>query len=155
MTPVLNASEPFVDLPREGDWQHVAANMRQADRDEVAALRLNPEEALKGSILFSEVLFTIRRGDEPLGMFGVADRGAVWMLGTDGIKDIRYTFLRQSSTWVNALHSASPALWNWVDARNELHIRWLKWLGFKFTQARPLGANGETFRHFYRLSNHV
>lgn len=155
MTPAPSASDAYVDLVAEGDWEHVADNMRDADRREVAALGSTPAKALKGSVALSQIAFTIRHGDEPVGLFGACTQGAVWMLGTPKIQTIRFRFLRQSRPWVNILHSASPVLWNWADARNDLHIRWLKWLGFRFHDERPYGVNGEPFRYFDRRYDDV
>jgi hypothetical protein len=46
-------------------------------------------------------------------------------------------------------------LWNIVDARNELHIRWLKRFGFVALKKHPqVGPQGLPFFEFVRI-NHV
>ncbi len=42
-----------------------------------------------------------------------------------------------------------PHLQNYVDARNEISIRWLKWLGFRFDpKPVPYGIWGLPFLRF-------
>lgn len=148
-------SDVYADIVRDGDWKRVLTDMRPADRAEAIALGVDPETALRGSIELSEAVYTIRQGDDALGMFGAGSNGAVWMIGTPGIERIRFRFLRGCSPWVNALHAVSPILWNWADSRNTLHLRWLRWLGFSLGVERPIGINGEMFTHFIRTKDHV
>tara|TARA_Y100001938_G_C8052372_1_gene412524 strand:- start:709 stop:1185 length:477 start_codon:yes stop_codon:yes gene_type:complete len=79
--------------------------------------------------------------DEPILMFGASqilpDVGMVWMLGTDKIAEGRVSVLRQSKEWLAELHEEFELLFNYVDARNEVHIKWLKWLGFSFINLHP------------------
>jgi hypothetical protein len=77
--------------------------------------------------------------------------GNVWLLGSPGIQDVRYSFLRQSRHWADVLHEDYEVLWNWADARNQVHIKWLKWLGFRVIQSAPVGVNGEEFHQFLRI----
>lgn len=155
MTRGPSVPDVYADVVRDDDWKRVLTDMRPADRAEVAALGTDPETALRGSLALSEAAFTIREGDDAIGMFGVAANGAVWMLGTGGIERVKFRFLRKCSPWVNALHAVSPMLWNWADSRNALHLRWLRWLGFRLGVERPIGVNGEMFTHFIRTKDHV
>ena len=78
---------------------------------------------------------------EPILMFGAGqvlpDVGMIWMLGTDKIAEGRVSVLRQSKGWLNELQQEFDLLFNYVDARNEVHIKWLKWLGFSFINLHP------------------
>ena len=122
---------------------------------------VQPDKALYESVAMSTSCFSIvRHGREVVGMFGCSPSewndanlsvGNVWLLGSPGIQDIRYTFLKQSKHWVSVLHKDYDLLWNWADCRNEVHIRWLKWLGFKVIQSSPVGVNGEMFHQFLRI----
>jgi hypothetical protein len=77
--------------------------------------------------------------------------GNVWLLGSPGIQDIRYTFLKQCRHWTSVLHKDYDILWNWADSRNTVHVKWLKWLGFRIIQTSPIGVNKEEFHQFLRI----
>lgn len=82
--------------------------------------------------------------------------GQVWLLGTEGIKMHSIEFLRKSREWVSRLHEEFPVLYNDIDSRNTVHIRWLQWLGFKFINELPsYGYEGRLFYHFVRIKDHV
>lgn len=143
----------------EQDAYLLAPKLRQADLQEIeAAHGTSPLSTLIESYEISSPCFTIVTDDgEVAGMFGVAAgdkegyKGVVWMLGSDLLKKHSVSFLRQSHAWVERLHKKYPVLWNFVDARNELHIGWLKWIGVQFVGAGPRGVQGRIFREFIHV----
>ena len=73
---------------------------------------------------------------EPFGMFGLDYQGIIWMVSTPEIERHAITFLRESRKWISWFHIKQPLLWNWVDSRNPLHVKWLtKWLHFNITHS--------------------
>jgi len=74
------------------------------------------------------------RKGELLGMFGVVPtgegQGAIAFVGTRMIEENRMSFLRGSRDVIAYLERDYDFLFNVVDARNAVHIYWLKWLGF-------------------------
>lgn len=137
------------------DIPHLAARMRQSDRDEVAASTGHTaEEALTSSLLGSTQTWTGLIDGEPVCMFGVgplsvlAGRGAPWMLGTDTLERWPRTFLRRCRPCVAAMLSVYPWLENYVDERNTLSKKWLAWLGFTLAEEPVTLVNGARFRHF-------
>ncbi|MFZ5692456.1 MAG: hypothetical protein ACOY5F_14500 [Pseudomonadota bacterium] len=134
--------------------------MRQADRDEIAAgSGKSPREALAFSLRKSAQAWTAIIDGRPEVMFGVADLnilagvGAPWLLGTDAI-DLHFRqFLRRSVSWRDQLLGRYPVLRNFVDDRNVVSIRWLRWLGFKFSD--PIMFRGHPFRAFELRSSDV
>lgn len=134
----------------------LAAGMRQADREEVlASSGHGPEESLAYSLQVSTVAWTGLISDEPVCMFGVAPisvlsgRGAVWMLGTDGIERWPRTFLRRCHPCVETMLAVYPTLENYVADGNALSKAWLEWLGFTLADSVVL-LGGVPFRHFSR-----
>lgn len=60
----------------------------------------------------------------------------IWMLACEGIEKHSRQIARESRAWtqaVIAVHGPHAYGHNMVDARNALHIRWLKWCGAQFT----------------------
>ena len=100
----------------------------------------------------SEFCFTIvDKENVPVGMFGVSKEGAIWLLASNDIYRIRFSFLRESRKVIDFLNQKYPTLWNYVDCRNELHIRWLKWCGFKFLRKTNYGVLQQPFYEFIKL----
>ena len=100
----------------------------------------------------SEICFTIvDKENVPVGMFGVSKEGAIWLLASNDIYRIRFSFLRESRKVIDFLNQKYPTLWNYVDCRNELHIRWLKWCGFKFLRKTNYGVLQQPFYEFIKL----
>lgn len=133
----------------------IAIHMRQADRDEVSASSgKSTFEALDFSLGKSAIARTVLIDGRPAGMFGCGDLnilarvGAPWLLGTDDLELAPVAFLRASVDWRGQLLQRYDVLRNLVDDRNIASIRWLKWLGFKFSEPVPVGKAGLPFRLF-------
>lgn len=130
----------------EDHIEEIAARMRAADRQEVFAARgVSPHEALEFSLQKSAIARTALVDGKPEVMFGVADLnvlsrvGAPWLLGTDAVEAEYRQFLRRSIDWRGQLLQRYDVLRNLVDERNAVSVRWLKWLGFRFLKAFPVG----------------
>jgi hypothetical protein len=138
------------------DARHIAANMRQADRQECEALTGAPPEIILPQAIGKPGVITWEVDGVPVAMGGVDQSiphvGVVWMATTNDIIKHRRKFLRVCRPMLRRLHQNFPILTNLVDARNTLHIRWLKWLGFVFTQKiERWGAASVPFIEFARL----
>ena len=135
------------------DCQYLADKLRYEDKREILdATGFTPISGLTFSYVSSEVCFTIvDKNNIPVGMFGVSKDGAIFLLASNEIKRIRYSFLRESRKVVDFLNTKYPMLWNFVDCRNELHLRWLKWCGFTFLRKLNYGVNQKPFYEFIKL----
>lgn len=58
--------------------------------------------------------------------------GRIWMLGSDELFRQGRVLLRDGPIWVREMMKGHTVLGNFVDARNEPYIQWLKRLGFRF-----------------------
>lgn len=136
---------------------HIAAHMRQQDLDEIEAMG-SGADALHLSIQLSSHGYCIMdRDGKPCAMFGAAPHplpgvGVVWMLGTDGIRREAVGISRRTRRYFNELNTAYPVLWNYIDARNTVSLRWLRWGGFKLLS--DVDINGHPF-HLFARTNHV
>jgi hypothetical protein len=130
----------FVRESKEGDLESLAPRLRAADMKELQAHRVDAESALRYGFQHSLPCYTIEHLEQVIGMFGVAPHpavpsaGMVWLLGSDeiGMKGVRTRFLRESRLWLEEIGKDFDLLCNQVHEENELHIRWLKFLGFTF-----------------------
>ena len=94
------------------------------------------------------VYFEVPNG-EIAGMAGVHEGGQIWMLCTPAIYDYPHTFAREAKRYVNA--RTEKLLWNFVDERNKVHVKLLRFLGFKFLRRFNYGPNNLSFIEFCRV----
>ncbi|MFN4278306.1 MAG: hypothetical protein ACK4FJ_18590 [Ferrovibrio sp.] len=142
------------------DVWRLAPNLRKADAEECLAGTGNgPLKALLNSYLGSTQVFVAEDDEGPFCMFGsgptgIHSVGFVWMLGTPGLQKNRIQFARESRMWVDRLHDGFPVLWNFTDARNEVHHRWLRWCGFTFIKKHEqFGVERRPFYEFVRIKH--
>lgn len=141
---------------RFGDIDAIAPHLREADRLEVeACTTLNMHEALSVASRSSTAVWAIDIDGEPAGIFGAAafsllgGVGCPWLLGTDALERAPSTLTRQGRRYIRRMLAMFPELTNYVDARNEKSIRWLRAIGFSLDIA-PV-AYGLYGLPFYRF----
>ena len=138
----------------------VADNLRPADLAELmATTEMSPRTALIASWAASTVSwFILDRHGSPIGIFGVAPHltpglGVVWLMGTKGVEREAVSVARQTRPFLDEMQRLFPVLWNHVDARNTLSLRWLEWAGFRITDAHlHHGPERRLFFEFARTS---
>lgn len=135
------------------DVYFLAPRLRYADKQEILSLvGLPPLQALLMSFKSAQTCFTIFSSkSNPVAMFGVTEQGAIWLLATDDITTIQIPFLKECRNVVDFYNKKHPLLWNVVDCRNKLHIKWLDWCGFTFISKRKLGVLNKDFYEFVKL----
>jgi len=150
-----------VRISRSGDPALLAPLLREADRQELlAGTGEEPLEALTNGLELSVSCMTALIDGEIVGMFGIVPNeevwastgvtyGVVWFLGSDRATESPKDFMRVSRMWLNTFKEDYFALGNLVDARNTVHIRWLKAMGFEFTNVHNnYGFKSKTFLEF-------
>ena len=121
----------------------IYGDLRPADLKEIEAHGACPMAALLQSVEVSGKCYTIWIEDEPVGIFGIASgvyspsTGYPWLMGTPGIERISWQFLRESRKWLDELAEGYHLLTNVVHEENELHVKWLRFLGMKFLERKP------------------
>ena len=128
----------------------VASNLRLEDRREIEEGHgLDPMEELTLAVHRGySVWFEVPNG-KTAGMAGVGPNGEVWMICTPAIHDYPITFAREAKRFIKS--RTEPLLWNIVDKRNTVHLKLLKFLGFKFLREFKHGPNQLTFIEFCRV----
>ena len=138
----------------------IAAHPRAADLAELwASSRSTPLDAMmRGMERTAEPWTAIYKG-RPACMFGASPfsimggMGAAWMIGSSVLNQCgaQKDLLRLSEPVVEYMQDQFPnLLYNFVDQRNIAAIRWLRWLGFQFSDPIPYGVDGLPFLPFYR-----
>jgi hypothetical protein len=138
----------------------IATNMRREDLNEIQAIGVpDPHEALcKGMAQSKPECYVASVKEVPIAMFGVVPFddepkfGSIWLLGTDQIKEVPISFLKKSRKVLPAIIEPYEMVCNVVDKRNEVHIKWIKWLGFSFIRETICGPENRPFYEFARLN---
>lgn len=128
----------------------VASNLREEDRREcVEGHGVNPTTHIPlASRVGDCVYFKVPNG-QTAGIAGIID-GAIWMLCTPAIHDYPITFAREAKRFIDS--RTDRILFNVVDKRNTVHIKLLKFLGFKFIREIPFGPNQLPFIEFCKCA---
>ena len=154
-------TQGYVRKSKPEDCRAIADNMRKADIAEIkAGPNWSPIQAMVAGYIHSKPPYTVIKNPEiPVAMWGIVpeldsvlNRGRIWLLGTPAIKDVRVQFLRECSDWIREATEGYDIVYNMIDKRNKLHIRWLKWLGFSFVREIPKhGYEQRPFLEFVRI----
>ena len=112
----------------------VGENLRDDDRREVEqTVRLHAPVAVLQA--YYDSAFTVYFHDahgKAAGVAGVTPHNIIWMLCTPVIETKPHTFVREAKRWLDSL--PNPYVFNHVDMRNEVHVKLLKFMKFKFIQ---------------------
>lgn len=128
----------------------IAPYLRLADIEEHNAMSdISIDVALSYSIAHSEKGFAVELDGRLTAIFGV-NSGVIWLVGTDEITRHPITFYRLSKKIFERLSDGYERLFNFVDERNTLSVRWLKWLGFTIEPAQRINNGIFHFVHWER-----
>ena len=137
---------------KDSDYKQLESiKLRPADEQElVTATGLSVVDGLKESINHSTWTGVIEDEGKIIMLYGLATSewfGIPWMMCTDEAYRYQYSLVKWGKEIVAEMLNQTPYLSNIVDARNEVHIKWLKWMGFTFT-GNEFEINGYPFLHF-------
>lgn len=134
----MKKAQGYTRAASYADVSVIARDMREADVAEVAALSGHtPEEALTKALSQpgSNTMTICLPNGLPAGMYGVVPTGEprvglVWMLAANSIRVIHRQFLRECRGAIRDVCQDYDLIFNFTDARNSVHHRWIKWAGF-------------------------
>ena len=147
--------KPYYRPATVRDAVMVANNLREEDRMEIEGRGFHPL-ALVFCVLSSDepVAFFNSEG-ELCGVAGIAPDGRehvgqVWMICTPAIQKNPHHLVRHAKRWL-AEQRNYRLLWNLADARNLLHHKLLRLLGFKAIAVKPEGPQGLPYLEIVKL----
>lgn len=141
-------------LLREEDKRELLATIAQQTPGEalLESVRSCPDTAW---VCFDHSMETIavfgykRLKGIPKGVNGVA----IWMVATPHIYNHIKPFLKVSKKIINYWCEKFGVIHNYIDMRNEAHIRWLEHMEFTFSNTVEI--DGKSFRYFYKEKDNV
>lgn len=136
--------------------RYVAANMRQADVEEIHPLRFDPSpEAIAATVMADPSYCWLAATDKPVAAFGMFEvRPKCWYafaFGTDYFPIVageitKYLIRKVKPHLFNDLGARRVEAWSHPD-HHQAHA-WLKLLGAKGTPDPEYGPEGQTYIHF-------
>ena len=140
------------------DCYTLSKSIRSADVQEIfASSGKNPIQVLLRAYLCSyNYCYTILLDNKIVGMFGVSKLrdaiGSPWLLGSNLLTKYPYSFQKKSKEYLENFMTDFKILFNYIDKRNTISIRWLKMLGFKFTNLiTEYGYQQKPFYEFIKV----
>lgn len=135
--------------------KEIADHMREIDVFEMHAIGVTDvEDGIRRSIEESDVVLFLADGRQrPLCIFGVSRESyehghVIWCLGTDDIDKHKKDFVLFSRYVLTWWTNQYGRLFNYVSAKNDKSIRWLKSMGATVDIPKPINDDGDLFRLF-------
>ena len=142
------------------DIPHLAENLREADLQEIeASFGGSPALSLEIGIKGGEARVACLPSGLPAAIYGVTPLhtddtiGVIWMVATKDFHLLHRQFLRESRKEIADLCKGYRLVFNYTDARNSVHHRWIKWAGFTIIKRHEeWGAGKLPFYEFVRIT---
>lgn len=137
------------------DGLRVLNHIRTEDKAEVEGMGLPMLHVPFGLLVSEHATYFHAGNDEPAGIAGIVrlspSEGQIWMLCTPLITTKPHTFVRQAKKWLSSVEREYQLLWNYADARNHVHHKLLKHLGFRALRTVPTGPNALPYYEIVKL----
>jgi hypothetical protein len=146
-------------LATRADVVDVVGRLREEDKLECRAMfGIDPASFFLASNYDTENTYALHnKAGHNVALAGVSpmkDGSAmIWMVGTPDIANHKIEFLRYGQKWLKEVTEPYTFVFNWVDARNTVHLNWLKWCGFSLiNRHEQFGAEGLPFYTAVRIT---
>lgn len=128
---------------------------KQAKLELLASSNVKPNISILHSALVSDWTEVIMDDYEELvGIYGIGKSygiGVPWFIQGEKLKTKNLIIALHSRDVLSKMLDVAPILMNFVDARNRVTIKWLKWLGFIIEDSSNFYLHDKTvpFKLFY------
>ena len=133
----------------------VVNNLRDEDRAEMEGIGHSCLTLPFGVLVSEHAVYFFSKEGKPAGLAGIFREennvGQIWMLCTPVIHDAPITFVREAKKWLEHIQGEYTLLWNIADARNQVHHKLLKHLGFKALRKVAVGPNHLPYYEIIKL----
>lgn len=141
------------------DLNYVVPRLRRQDVEECRAMfGIDPASFFAAAGLNDDTYCIVSSQGTAFGLAGVAKSRAspsvaqIWMVATPKLEDHQMEFLKYSKKFIDEVTAPYDLVYNYVDARNEVHLKWLQWCGFTFINYLPSwGAEKRPFYSFVKV----
>lgn len=140
------------------DALDLAPRLRPEDRRECFSASGLPPELILASAVSREEVYVFTDKGSPEVIFGVSPvqhyplLGLIWMMASEKLPRYGRELVTLVPQQIEKFHDRFPLLGNHVDARNKVHIAWIKRSGFSLLRVIPEYGLGKTpFIEFAKL----
>ncbi|MDA9679090.1 hypothetical protein N9T79_00030 [Candidatus Pelagibacter sp.] len=139
----------------EEDCKLLIDDLRPDDFNEVVTMtKEHPLKPVVRGFKTAKLCRSIIKDGNFIAMYGVCPTeshtvGSPFLLGTNRFLEIALPFARQCKDRVQEMQDLYPILWNFIDSRNAVHLRWIKWCGFKIINKKKI--EGIDFYEFIKI----
>ena len=137
------------------DGLRVVNNLRPEDRSEMEGIGVSILSLPFGVLISEHAVYFFSKEGKAAGLAGIVrldnNVGQIWMLCTPVIHDAPITFVREAKKWLDNIQGEYTLLWNVADARNQVHHKLLKHLGFKALRTVPVGPKNLPYYEIVKL----
>jgi hypothetical protein len=138
----------------------LADHLREEDLRELNSAQSGrlPKAILARALGVSSYAFVAQKPEGLVCIGGVAPigdgAGSAWLLGSDLMTGNKLALGRVSRQCVDLMHRDHRIIYNHADSRNALHLRWLRWCGFKeLPPTTTFAEDGTPFIPFFRIKD--
>ena len=103
------------------------------DEDMRRGWGMSSAEAVLLSYQMFKPSYIIMADDQPVGIFGCAPDGNLWMMRGEGIESVAVQFIRQSKPYLDAWLEQHGHIFAYFWGENRKLLRFLEWSGFETT----------------------
>ena len=136
----------------------LADNLREADVEEIkASSGSDPRDALYRGLRDGKAYVACLPNGIPVTMYGVVPMvpqvGGIWMVASKQFHLVHRQFLRECKGALEDISRDYRLVYNFTDARNHVHHRWIKWMGFSIIKRHEtFGHEGRPFLEFVKIT---
>lgn len=121
-----------VRVPSVEDVHTILKDVRFADMAEwFAGTGAMMSRAVDAAIRSSDLVLTLVEDGEPLLLWGSDKDGRLWMLATNRAVGRAVSIHRHMMPHLGELLERYGSVFCFADCRNEVHLKWLRWMGFE------------------------
>jgi len=138
--------------PIESDIEYISEHIRDADKLEVESFGVGVYAIMKATYDCDLAdNYTALYDGVPMAMFGIHKESligvtaTIWMLGTSDVGKCPRELITKAREVISNGLLENMELMNYIDCRYKKTLRWLKHLGFSYSEPFKLGINGEEF----------
>jgi len=151
---------PLIREATVEDCAYVSERLRNQDKQEIQAVRGSTDylSVLLGAFEQSSHCFCIENKGMPIVIYGVVPDpncptvGIIWMAATWDLNQIDCWFMQNFEEVMAPLENLPhKTLWNLIDTRNKVKIKWLERCGFESGPTHPeFGPEKRAFQMFHK-----
>lgn len=133
----------------------LSENIRDADKEEIIAKtgKQDFKKVIVQGWLIADTCKTVLVDNKVAFVYGIVesehkDIGSPFMLATPLISKIKIPLIKNCRQRVYEMEQKYKMLFNYIDSRNDLHLRFIKWCGFEIINEKIF--NNVKFYGFFK-----